>query len=238
MVMTLTDPGWHSVFTARLLQGIAWLPGYLFFRVFFRLHINGRENLKKALALRMPGQGIIFAANHISEFDPEMVLTGIHPFSPLSPMFYVAKQVGGYRDKGWRGKYLYDGTMVALWGGYPITAGTGDYAQSLTRHVALLSRGRSMCIFPTGRVHTFDTPMPVRGGLGYLIEATHPLVIPVRIDGPYKPSARKIFTRAFDTTITYGEPRQGAAYIDSSLPVPERYQKAAERVFETIRTLS
>lgn len=235
--MSIIDPGPHSRWLTFVIQTLLWVPGKLFFHFFFHLKITGKEHISEALRIRKAGQGVIFASNHISEFDGEMIVSAVSPLSIFFPIFFVAKAVGGYKDKGWRGKYLYNPNLVAIAGGYPVDPQKGDYALSLKRHVELLKRGYSLSIFPTGKVGAFDEQLPIRGGLGYLMKATNPIVIPVQINGAYRPSTYKIFTRKMHATLKLGVPREAAYYIDDSLPVPERYQRAAERVFEEIKGL-
>lgn len=235
--MSIIDPGPHSWWATFLTQAILWVPGKIFFLFFFRLDVYGKEHIRKALQMRKPGQGVIFASNHISEFDGEMIVSVVSPLSVLFPVFFVTKAPGGYRDKGWRGTYLYNPNLIAIAGGYPIDPQKGDYALSLRRHDELLRRGYTLSIFPTGKVGAFDEQLPVKGGLGYLMESTNPIVVPVQINGAYRPSAYKIFTRKMHTTLKLGEPREASSFLDTSLPLPDRYQRAAEKVFGEIKSL-
>ena len=158
----------------------------ILFKVCFKLDIQGKEKAFAAvLEAKKREKGILFAANHISEWDAIMVRCAL-PFSIFSyPMYYVAMTKDHYQDEkfGWR-KYFYGGTLFKMLGAYPAYLGMRDYQASLVNHIELLEYGKSICIFPEGKM-SVDTSKPaeVKGGLGFLAEYTKTDVIPVTLSG-------------------------------------------------------
>lgn len=169
-----------------LLQFIVQCLALTLFRVFFTLEIRGHkkalETIKKYSSQE---KGILFASNHISEWDAIMVRCAL-PFGVLlHPMYYVAMTREHYQDEkfGWR-KYFYGGTFFKMLGAYPAYLGMRDYQASLVNHIELLEYGKSICIFPEGKI-SIDTfkPGEAKGGLGFLAEYTKTNIIPVTLEG-------------------------------------------------------
>ncbi len=168
------------------LQCIVQCVTLILFRVFFVLEVQGQE---KALGYmseaRKKEKGILFAANHISEWDAIMVRICL-PFKVfLNPLYYVAMTKEHYQhDKfGWR-KYFYGGTMFKVLGAYPAYVGMRDYQASLVNHIELLEYGKSICIFPEGKISVnVSKPSEAKGGVGFLAEYTKTDIIPVTLTG-------------------------------------------------------
>lgn len=219
----------------RILQTIAWVPGWLMLKWFLHLRITGWDNVHKAsLIARARGVGIIFACTHVSEFDPIIVLAGVPPYSVAFPMFYMSSPDKTFQEHrfGWR-RFLYGGLFFRSWGAYPLVAQQKDYAKSLCIHESLLKDGVSLCVFPTGSIALEGVEYRVRGGVGFLADATKSVVIPVRIT---KDSFRRItpasfLKRSHRFTLAYGDP---LLYGDFSYNLatndPQRYQVIAQRI--------
>ncbi len=222
----------------RVLQTIAWVPGWLMLRWFLHLRIRGWDNVRTASKLaRARGVGIIFACTHVSEFDPIIVLAGVPPYSRAFPMFYVSSPDKTFRDHrfGWR-RFLYGGLFFRSWGAYPLVAQQKDYAKSLHAHVLLLEDGASLCVFPTGSIAREGVEYRIRGGVGYLTDAAKALVVPVRIT---KDSFERITVASFLKgthyfTLTYGEPMQNERFSHGlATDDPQRYQTIAQRIMSS-----
>ena len=179
-----------------LLQFIVQCLALILFRVFFKLEVRGKDRaLAELAAARLQDKGLLFASNHISEWDAIMVRCAL-PFGAfMFPMYYVAMTKEHYQDDkfGWR-KYFYGGTLFKMLGAYPAYLGMRDYQASLVNHIELLEYGKSICIFPEGKI-SINTAKPgeAKGGIGFLAEYTHTNIIPVTLEGFGDISWSKVF---------------------------------------------
>ncbi len=178
-----------------ILQLIIKFSTLILFKLLFRLEIVGdTKAMKELLYSRRQEKGMIFAANHISEWDavvvPSMLRIG------AIPMYYVAmtKDHYQYEKFGWR-KYLYGGTFFKMLGAYPAYLGMRDYQASLVNHIELLEYGKSLCIFPEGKISVNTLkPSEAKGGIGFLAEYTMTDIIPVKLSGFERIDWSKVFT--------------------------------------------
>src|SRR3990167_6062683 len=94
--------------TPRILQTLVWIPTRIVLTALTGFEIKGKENLRKT-------QGpVIFASNHESEMDVIFIPAALTPFSPLFPIFYVARNKGLY-DLGETKAMIYGGKLFDLW---------------------------------------------------------------------------------------------------------------------------
>ncbi|MBC7981604.1 1-acyl-sn-glycerol-3-phosphate acyltransferase [Candidatus Parcubacteria bacterium] len=186
--MSIGSQKHHSIeYIQIFLQFIIGLVVLTFVKIFFRFKVEGaKEVVEKLKHHKENERGIIFAPNHISEYDV-LVMRYALPLLrlPLMPMYYVSMTKDHYQvDRfGWR-KRFYGGTLFKLLGAYPAYVGMRDYQASLINHVELLENGKAVCIFPEGKMglETFRSG-EVKGGIGFLAEHTGSHIIPVRLKG-------------------------------------------------------
>jgi 1-acyl-sn-glycerol-3-phosphate acyltransferase len=168
-----------------LLQWIAWPIAWLLFKLCMSVKFEGLEHLREARkAQKGHGKGIIFALNHVSEFDPILVRAGIGWF--VKPMFYVSAPMKEFRDGsyGWRNFFYRSEWFFKSWGSYPFLAGAHDYSVSLVDHAQILNDGYDLTIFPEGGIKR-KKPEP-GGGVGYLAYATGSVIVPTKITYDFK----------------------------------------------------
>lgn len=140
---------------------------YLFFRLLFRLRVEGRGNVP-------PQGGVVVCANHRSYLDPP-VLAVAFP----RPIYYMAKEE------------LFSVPLLAplirVFGAFPVKRGVSDL-RSLRRGLELLRQGKAVGIFPEGtRRRLLGRGHP--GAIFLALQAGVP-VIPVAISGSYLPFSR------------------------------------------------
>ncbi|NTV22157.1 MAG: 1-acyl-sn-glycerol-3-phosphate acyltransferase [Candidatus Yonathbacteria bacterium] len=180
-----------------ILQAMIWIPTRIILRVFFRTHIEGVEHLK---GIRGP---VIFAVNHTSFWDPILVAGALPFFSRRYPMMYVAREHAYYHRYG----KFFPMFLFQAWGAHPAQGGLRDYAASLATHVHFLKQGRSLCVFPEGKVsRTTEDIQPFKGGIGYLAYETKATVVPVILHGTYNMTLKGVFTRRYVATISFCRP--------------------------------
>jgi len=229
MIKTQKVPLWQRI-VPRILQTIAWYPTRPLLNFFMRMKISGKENMKEAFKLsKETKRPILVAPTHTTEFDPIISLNAtIPPHHRNFPMFWVARPGHTYKgdpDFGWR-KFIYGTLFFLSWGAQPTVMGAKDYAESLKRHVWLLKKGYTVCIFPQGGMGKKDA----RGGIGYLIEATDPVVVPLKIEGIDKINNKEFWGRKRHLKVTICKPKTKNDIINPELPVPERYKDASASI--------
>jgi 1-acyl-sn-glycerol-3-phosphate acyltransferase len=225
-------------YTSQFLLCFALMP---FFKLRARMKVDGWDNIRAAEQYKKEGRGIVFAINHVTELDVIIVVASIiFKFSPLVPIHYVSMEKEGYKDFSGIKKYLWGGWVFTLLGAYPVYRGKGDYEQALKNHIELLEAGKSVGIFPTGRMNKTTDWMhdEARGGVAYLAQRTNALIVPVRIGGLEGFSMKKFLQGAFRMRVTFGEPIEyrDIAPEDDSSGVDE-YKAVAKRTVTRIASL-
>jgi 1-acyl-sn-glycerol-3-phosphate acyltransferase len=214
----------------RILQSIAWYPGYLMLKIFLRMTVTGKKNVKEAqFKAKREGRAILFISNHVSEFDPILSLTATPPYTWAFPMFWVARPGKLYKDPdfSWR-RYIYGDLFFLAWGAQPLKSGSKDYAYALQRHAWLLDNGYSVCIFPEG---SYDkNKKRIGGGAGFLMESSNPIVISISISGIEDISSKEFWTRKRKLKVEFGKMIEPKLYLDSSKELPDRYKDAIKRI--------
>jgi 1-acyl-sn-glycerol-3-phosphate acyltransferase len=142
---------------------IFMLPVFrMIYRVLGRVKVMGEENVPL-------GKPYVVAINHISIFDPPLVVS----FWPETPEIIGAADV--FDKKG-------QGQILAMYGVIPVHR--GDYDRALLEKIlAILKVGRPLVLAPEGgRSHepAMKRAMP---GIGYIIEHARVPVIPVGLVG-------------------------------------------------------
>lgn len=225
-----------NIFTAKWFQIILGVPARIIFKFFIHLSPVGRENL-----LKTTGKGIIFAPNHTGELDALVVRSAMPFFSKVAPLFFVSRVPEYYKDMSSFRKHLYGGDFFRFGGAYPAYQGQKDYSRSLRNHINLLKQGKSVLIFPEGRMSQSGELGKARGGLGYLSHQLRLPVIPVLIEGTHKIGFWNFILRRRTVRVVFGEPLSPEELftpekLEREL-TPEEYQKAGEKVLDKIRKL-
>jgi 1-acyl-sn-glycerol-3-phosphate acyltransferase len=208
-----------------ILQAVAWPFARLFFYIFARFTVDGRENLEG-----LP-RGIIIAANHADELDPIVVRATLPWLGKYRPLFYVARQKNLYRWKGWR-SFVYGDGFFRAWGAYPAYKGTQNYETSLQHFLDIARAGYPINIFPLG-IHkgSLDEPHKVRGGVGYLALKTGAPVVPMTITGTLHTSWKSFFTAKHRIHVSVGKPLY---YQQMRSPSVEQAKDCADNIWQHI----
>ena len=169
------------------------------FNILGRVKVAGKENIPL-------GKPYVIAMNHISIFDPPLVVC----FWPEQPEIIGAADV--FEKKG-------QGTLLSLYGVIPVHR--GDYDRILLEKIqAILKMGRPLVIAPEGgRSHepAMHRAMP---GVGYIIEHAQVPVVPVGLMGT---------TDDFGQRSKRGEKPQLEMRIGKPIYFPPMNEKGSER---------
>ncbi|MGE5516789.1 MAG: acyl-[ACP]--phospholipid O-acyltransferase [Bacteroidota bacterium] len=155
------------------------------FRLAYRVKVQGLENLPKA------GERAVIVVNHVSFLDPALLAA----FLTEKPVFAVNSFVA----KAWWVR-----PFLRVVDAFPIDPTNPMSTKSLIRAV---QEGRSLVIFPEGRITVTGALMKVYEGPGMVADRADAVVVPVRIDGaqftPFSRLRGKLRLRWFPTiTIT------------------------------------
>jgi len=223
----------HYLIT-EMLQTLVWIPTRIVLKALTHLKILGKENLED-----IDGP-VIFASNHQSEMDVIMLPATLTPFTKPFPMFYVARPKGKYIETGSIKSKIYGGPLFQWWGAYPIISGLKNYGISLKVHKRISEKGKSIHIFPEGRLSkTGDIAKEARGGLGYLAYAAGATVVPVAIHGTRQTSIKDFLLGRKHYTVQYGKPLTPKELMNgnSDNPSVEDFKYASQAVLTKIKNM-
>ena len=141
-----------------------WLNDFLsiVFRAFFRLEVNGLDNIAKA------GDNAIIALNHVSFLDPPLAAAIL----PKRPVFAIDVAMSKH---WWIQPFLKFVRTMALDPLKPF---------SLRAIINAVREGDTLVIFPEGRITVTGSLMKVYDGAAMIADKADVMVVPVRIDGP------------------------------------------------------
>ncbi len=196
----------------RLFQTALRVTTWPVFRLLWRMHHEGRENV--------PASGpVILAANHASFLDHFLVGHG----TPRQLNYMAKSQLFTPRTR----------TLLSLAGAYPIRRGEQDN-DAFETSLAILQRGSLLVTYPQGgRARGEELGARARSGVGRLAMESGAPVVPTAIIG----SARiREWKRGHfpAVTVRYGEPIQVARQPNASR---DDHQALADEVMERIRML-
>lgn len=213
------------------LQKVIYVLFYPFLKIFLRLEIKGRNHLT---SLRGP---VIFAMNHTSEFDPFVVLLALPLYSPLFPIHAVAYPFDEYTKPsfGLR-RFVYRKIFLKLLGAIPLEPGHHSYEYSLSKHTELLNKGKTIGIFPEGKVTQTGEIGSARGGLGYLSYSTKAVIVPIAINTMFNISGFDFITRKRKLTIIIGAPvlPKDIINVENNELTPDDFRAASQKVLSVI----
>ena len=182
-------------------------------KLLYRVEVTGMEHMPK------PGEPAVVVVNHLSFLDG--VLLGA--FLPGKPTFAVNTHIA----KAWWVK-----PFLGLFDAFPVDPTNPMAAKAMVKAVR---EGRTLVIFPEGRITVTGALMKVFDGPGMVADKADAPVIPVRLDGPqYTPFSRmkgKVRQHWFPKiSIDVLPPRRFA--IEGEMSAKERRAIAGRRLYD------
>lgn len=155
----------------------------IFTLILFRVETHGQENIAK-------GKPYIMCANHTSNWDPVVLYTATkrETYMMSKEELFVNKFV-----------YWFAGKMNV----FPVRRGKQDI-ESIKKSLKVLKDDKILAIFPEGTRNGMKKNGKIQNGPSYLAARSGVEVIPVRIEGNFKPF-RKV-------KIHYGKPLNFSKY--------------------------
>ena len=150
-----------------------------------RIKIRGRENLPKT-------GGFILACNHISNFDPVILVARLG-----RPVCFMGK------DELFKNPlmgYIFSRGMKV----FPVKRGAGD-SDAIDYGAALIKSGHILGIFPEGRRYKVGEPGRAKSGVAIIARMTGADVLPMGVTCSGKPGFFNTFTFTISPIIRHEE---------------------------------
>ncbi|MBA2934852.1 acyl-[ACP]--phospholipid O-acyltransferase [Sphingomonas sp. CGMCC 1.13654] len=187
-------------------------------RLFYRVDLIGAENMP------LPGERAVVVVNHVSFLDGLLLAA----FLPGKPTFAVHTRVA----QAWWIK-----PFLRMFDAFPVDPTNPMAAKAMVKAV---KEGRTLVIFPEGRITVTGALMKIFDGPGMVADKADAPIVPVRIDGAqYSPFSRlkgKVRTRAFPKiTLTVLPPRRFR--VDGEMSARERRAIAGRRLYDEMSAM-
>ncbi|SFR76471.1 acyl-[ACP]--phospholipid O-acyltransferase [Sphingomonas jatrophae] len=187
-------------------------------RLFYRVELVGAENMPAA------GTRAVVVVNHVSFLDG--LLLGA--FLPGKPTFAVHTRIA----QAWWIK-----PFLKLFDAFPVDPTNPMSAKAMVKAVR---EGRTLVIFPEGRITVTGALMKVFDGPGMVADKADAPIVPVRIDGaqfsPFSRLKGKVRTRWFPKVrLTVLPPRRFA--IDGEMSARARRAIAGRRLYDEMSAM-
>lgn len=170
----------------------------------FRVKTYGQENIEE-------GKPYIMCANHTSNWDPPILYT-----ATKREMYMMAK------EELFKNKFIY--WFAKKTNIFPVKRGKQDI-ESIKKSLKVLKENKILAIFPEGTRKGIKKNGKIQNGPAYLAARSGVEVIPVRIEGNFKP-----FTKV---KLYYGKPLNFNEY-QSKKPEKETLDLISERITQAI----
>ncbi len=148
-------------------------------RFLYNVEVVGAENAPK------PGEAAVIVVNHVSFLDGLLLAA----FLPGRPTFAVNTQIA----EAW-----WIQPMLKIFDAFPVDP---TNPMSAKRMIKAVKEGRTLVIFPEGRITVTGALMKIFDGPGMVADKANAPIIPVRIDGaqftPFSRLRGKVRLRAF-----------------------------------------
>lgn len=182
-------------------------------QLLYRVEVSGTENMPH------PGQPAVVVVNHVSFLDGLLLAA----FLPGKPTFAVHTRIA----KAWWVKPL-----LLLFDAFPVDPTNPLSAKAMVKAVR---EGRTLVIFPEGRITVTGALMKIFDGPGMVADRADAPIVPVRIDGaqftPFSRLRGKIRLRTFPKIrLTVLPPR--CFSIEGKMSARERRAIAGRRLYD------
>ena len=181
---------------------------YAFYKLAFRIEKVGEENVPME-------EPIIICANHLNMWDAVGLVT-----ATKRRILFIAKE--DLFNNGFLNWIAHVFDVI------PIKRGMRDM-EAMKRCLGALKEGKAVGLFPEGTRRGLEKGAKVQNGAAYMALKTKVKVVPVGIQGTFKP-----FTKV---TLNYGKPIDYTKY-DSKNPEKEDLEQATKEIMDNIIILT
>lgn len=185
--------------------------------ILFHASSNGADNLKKV-------KGVIFAVNHCSLLDPQIVSV----LSPR-PLYFLAQQ------KVFQFKLT--GFLLPRINVMQVNREEPEISV-FKKIIKLLKQGNGVVLFPEGTRSCDGNLQPAKYGVGLLAVKAGVPIIPGYVKGTFKAWSRHMkYIRPAKVTLNVGEPISIEHWLKKNKTTKADYQEIADLVMEKIKEL-
>lgn len=195
---------WPRYWWAKILRAVGQCCANILSRIFMKVEIEGLENIHDILERDKSGS-VIFMPNHISYFDPLVVIRAL-PFKIRQKLTFAAAQdvlYGQFKNFAWLGDLFFNSFSLPRVEDSNIRVGLEVMGR-------MLDKGYSVVVFPEGKISLDGKFQPLKSGAGLMAVEMNALVIPIKIEGADAIAPYGCFLprhRAF-VKIKFGKPLQ------------------------------
>ena len=185
----------------------------VYFKLFYRIEVEGLENIPKEGAL-------LIAGNHLSNADPPAI--GAFAGLVRDSRFVAKKELFAIPVLGWFFRHC---NYIPVDRKRTI----GDMG-ALKEVVDALNRGESVIMFPEGTRSKTGKPQKPKSGIGFLVYKTEAPVLPVKIQGTFGwPWVRKIRVK-FGTVMHLNK--------EENMDPKAQYKQFANKIMDAINSIN
>lgn len=196
-----------NIMANKLVKVIVKSVVYAFYKIAFRVKIEGKENLPKY-------EPAILAPNHISNFD--------------APLIYVlTKRDMNIMSKASVLQIPILGRFLKYMGIYAVQRNHKDMA-AVKKSLTFLKQGNLLCVFPEGTRNGMQKGEKLHNGVTFLAVAAKVKVIPVGINGKFK-----LFHKV---VVKIGKPISLSEYYENK-NVKDKYDEINMNIWNNIQGL-
>lgn len=157
---------------ARITQFISWPFIFLYFNLFFKLRISGRENIDKA------GSPFIIISNHIAFYDSFVFRLIFSPFTKKLPLRFMAVNSFKYWYLNLLSRLFITDIIYIIFGVFIVVKGRG-IDKNLEEAVRIIKNGSSVVVYPEGGINHNGNIDDFKLGASVLAKKTNVPVIPI-----------------------------------------------------------
>ncbi len=215
-------------------QFIIWPIFWLLFKVFFKIEVNNRQNLRQ---FEKKPQNLIMALNHNSNLDSLFFSHILSNFSKLKPIFWVSSTRKMYETDQSDSFVKFFSRVGKYFGSYPAyrDKNHSNFDKKLQHHIKILSDKKVVCMFPEGRKSGDGQIQEGKIGVSVLSQRTDTPILPIRMHGT---SNLKLFSGKRDkVVINIGKPMYPQDFFSTENPSHEYYKKVTEVLMDRIKNL-
>lgn len=170
---------------------ILYIPINFFFRV---------RTIRK-LQLEELRRGLVLTANHQSRMDLVLIFAAIPPkyYIRLLPMYGLVAEK--YMNTWWKKLAL------TLLGCYPLRAGEKETAKALLFVLDKVDKGKTILLFPEGRILGEGEYARANPGIGYLALRRQVKILPIHLSGFRNVELGSAISRRYSARVAIGKPQ-------------------------------
>lgn len=155
-------------------QFLMWPICYIFFNLFFKLEIHGRDNLN---SIRSP---FILISNHIAIYDSFVFRLAFSVFDKKLPLRFMAVNKFDSKCLNFLSKIGIITFVYKVFGVFVIHQGRGIY-KNLIEATKIVKNGGNVVVYPEGSIFRNDMVNKFKYGAAVLAKTTGASVLPVSL---------------------------------------------------------